>query len=187
MSIINVPPVLTNEHDLRADIPPERVVVAAVIEWRGRIALLRRSRRLGHDSGMWHCISGFVEPGVTPAQQAFDELSEEAGLDVKDVLELRQGPTLVLVDGVGAPWLVHTFTAATNRRRLRLNWEHDSYRWTTARKGRRFINRVSWLDDVLQATGHLSTSRNKDCVAEEDPGYTSSELLEYKTAVEQRT
>jgi 8-oxo-dGTP pyrophosphatase MutT (NUDIX family) len=137
------------------DIPAGNTVIAAVIEWRGKIALFRRSRRPGqHDSGRWHCITGFVETGATPEQQAREELFEETGLQTEDLLDLRQGPALVIADGTGARWLVHTFTAVTSRRRLNINWEHDSYRWTTAPKAKRFTNRVDWLENVLDATGH---------------------------------
>ncbi|MGM0930494.1 MAG: NUDIX domain-containing protein [Actinomycetota bacterium] len=140
--------------DAENGIPAAHVVVAAVVQWRGRIALFRRSRQVGHDSGLWHCITGFVEAGATPEQQALEELFEETGLQAKDLLDLRQGPVLVVTDGSGAPWLVHTFTALTSRRRLRTNWEHDSYRWTAPHKAKRFTNRVAWLDEVLDATGH---------------------------------
>ncbi|BCW35823.1 hypothetical protein StoSoilA2_18790 [Arthrobacter sp. StoSoilA2] len=137
------------------DIPAGNTVIAAVIEWRGKIALFRRSRRLGHDSGLWHCITGFVEAGATPEQQAFAELSEEAGLQAKDLDSLLQGPALVITDSIGGPWLVYTFTAMISRPRLRIDWEHDTYRWTPASKAKRFTNRVDWLDKVLVATGHF--------------------------------
>jgi 8-oxo-dGTP pyrophosphatase MutT (NUDIX family) len=136
------------------DIPRDHVVVAVVIERRGRIALFRRSRRLGHDSGLWHCITGFLEAGATPRQQTLEELFEETGLQIEDLLDLRQGPDLVIADGFGTPWLVHTFTAVTVRPRLEINWEHDSYLWTIPSKAKRFVDRVTWLDNVLDATGH---------------------------------
>ncbi|MET3934533.1 NUDIX domain-containing protein [Arthrobacter sp. OAP107] len=135
-------------------IPLDHIVIAAVIQWRGRIALFRRSRRPSHDSGLWHCITGFLEAGATPEQQALEELFEEAGLQAKDLQALRQGRDIVVADGSGTPWLVHTFTVLTSRRRLKINWEHDSYRWTDPRKAKRFTNRVTWLDSVLDATGH---------------------------------
>lgn len=135
--------------------PASRTVVAVVVEWRGKIALLKRSQNLHHDHGRWHCVSGFVEPGATPGEQALLEVFEETGLAGADVLELRPGAELVLPDGSGAPWLVHTFTAVTSRRRLQLDWEHDAYRWTAPAKTPRFANRVSWLDAVLEATGHV--------------------------------
>lgn len=156
MSIINASDGAGSRLHLAIDIPAGRTVIAAVIEWRGKIALLKRRRSLVHDSGLWHCITGFLEAGVTPKQQALDELFEETGLQAEDLLDLRHGPDLVLADGAGNPWRVHTFTVSTSQRRLRMDWEHESYRWTSASKVRRFSNRVSWLDDVLTATGHLT-------------------------------
>ena len=154
MSTIHAAPATRFPPDIAGSIPQDHVVIAAVVQWRGRIALFRRSRRLGHDSGLWHCITGFVEAGATPEQQTLEELFEETGLQAKDLLDLRQGPDLVVADGSGTPWLVHTFTALISRRRLKINWEHDSYRWTDPHKAKRFTNRVTWLDNVLDATGH---------------------------------
>ncbi|MBT8159783.1 MULTISPECIES: NUDIX domain-containing protein [Arthrobacter] len=136
--------------------PTGRTVVAVVVEWREKIALLKRSQSLHHDRGRWHCVTGFVETDATPREQALRELFEETGLDRADVIDLRQGSQLVLNDDSGAPWVVHTFTAVTSRRRLTLDWEHESYRWTAPAKTPRFANRVSWLDPVLEATGHLA-------------------------------
>ncbi|MGF4041964.1 NUDIX domain-containing protein [Paenarthrobacter nitroguajacolicus] len=137
------------------DIPPGHTVIAAVVQWRDKIALFRRSRNLGHDSGLWHCITGFMEAGATPEQQTLEELFEETGLEPKDLLRLLPGPDLVVADGLGNPWLIHTFTALTSRRRLKVNWENDAYRWTAPHKAKRFANRVVWLDNVLDATGHV--------------------------------
>ena len=134
------------------DIPPDRVVVAVILVWRGRIGLFRRSRQLSHDGGRWHCITGFVESGVTPADQALEELSEETGLRHRDILSLVPGFALTIEDSLGQPWLVHTYVAETRVRRLTLNWEHDRYCWTSADKSRRFANRVQWLDLIIEAT-----------------------------------
>jgi ADP-ribose pyrophosphatase YjhB (NUDIX family) len=157
MGAITTTPACVSAHSGAAgDIPLDHVVIATVIQCRGRIALFRRSRRPGHDSGLWHCITGFLEAGAAPEQQTLEELFEETGLQATDLQALHQGPDLVVADDSGAPWLVHTFTALTTRRRLKINWEHDSYRWTDPRKARRFTNRVTWLDSVLEATGHHS-------------------------------
>jgi 8-oxo-dGTP pyrophosphatase MutT (NUDIX family) len=154
MSTMNALPRVDVPPDAATNVSADHIVIAAVVEWRGRIALFKRSQRPGHDRGLWHCITGYVEAGTTPEQQAIEELFEETGLEANDLLDLRKGRALVMTDGFGTPWLIHTFTAVTSRRRLKINWEHDSYRWTTARKAKRFTNRVIWLDSVLDATGH---------------------------------
>jgi 8-oxo-dGTP pyrophosphatase MutT (NUDIX family) len=133
-----------------AECPP-RAVVAVIIEWRGRVALFRRSQSVGHDRGRWHCITGYLESGASPEEQAIAELIEETGLTENDLIDFRQGVPLRLTDHGGNPWLVHTFTAVTPRRRLSINDEHDTFRWTAPSKVRRYSNRVAWLDHVLEA------------------------------------
>lgn len=133
----------------------DRVVTAVVLEWRGRVALLRRSQETSHDGGKWHCITGYVEVGVEPRDQAITEIFEETELQAKDLLEIREGPVLSLRDDAGQSWLIHTFAALSSEKRLHLNWEHDAFRWVAPGKTKRFSNRVSWLDEVLVATGHF--------------------------------
>jgi ADP-ribose pyrophosphatase YjhB (NUDIX family) len=128
-----------------------REVVAVIIERHGRIALFRRSQSVGHDRGRWHCITGYLESGASPEGQAITELREETGLTENDLIDVWQGTPLLLPDKQGNPWLVHTFTAVTRRRRLTINNEHDTFRWTAPSKVRRFSNRVTWLDQVLEA------------------------------------
>lgn len=130
-------------------------VVAVVIKRHGKIAILKRSRTVGHDRGRWHCVTGYLESGASPREQALQELLEETGLTDADLLDLGAGEELALQDESGGLWTVHTFTAVTSKRRLSLNWEHESCRWTAPSKTARFANRVSWLDSVLRATGHL--------------------------------
>lgn len=130
-------------------------VVAVVIKRHGKIAMLKRSRTVGNDRGRWHCVTGYLESGASPREQALLELAEETGLTEADLLELGTGEELILHDESGATWTVHTFTAVTSKRRLSLDWEHEAFRWTPPKKTARFTNRVTWLDSVLKATGHL--------------------------------
>ncbi|MET3812535.1 NUDIX domain-containing protein [Arthrobacter sp. UYEF3] len=149
MSTVTLPRNRGEGHDL-TDCPP-RTVVAVVIEWHGRIGLFKRSQSVGHDRGLWHCITGYLEPATSPRQQALAELEEEAGLSFGDLAGFQPGEPLLLPDEDGNPWLIHTFTAVSSRRRLTLNDEHDGFRWTLPSKISRFSNRVPWLDTVLQA------------------------------------
>lgn len=130
---------------------PARRVVAVVVERRGRVALLKRSQAVQHDKGRWHCVTGYLEAGTTPQQQALEELFEETGLQLVDLSDFHAGQTLRLVDDHGVPWRVHTLKAVTTRRRLQINWEHQAYRWTTLRRVGRFDGRVEWLGEVIRA------------------------------------
>lgn len=126
-------------------------MVAVVLEWREHVLLLKRSYTVAHDGGKWHCVTGYVEENRQPLQQAIDELREETGLRLVDLVALDEGPVLLLQDEQGRTWPVHTYRAQTHRRRLTLNWEHTAYRWVRPSRLSRFDGRVSWLDDVIQA------------------------------------
>ena len=130
--------------------------MAVVLERQGEIALFRRSQQLNHDKGLWHCITGFVEQGASPEKQAAQEVLEEAGLAPSQLINFRAGPSLELVDQLGDPWRVHTFAAEASDSALTINWEHDAYRWIAPSDISGLTHRVSWLDRVLEATGHRS-------------------------------
>jgi ADP-ribose pyrophosphatase YjhB (NUDIX family) len=149
MSTLTRQTTVLEDHDPTAGLPRE--VVATVVQWRGRIALFKRSQSVGHERGLWHCITGYLERNVTPEQQALTELEEEAGLTSQDLVDFQRGEQLLIPDHAGNPWLVHTFTAVSTRRRLTLNDEHEAFRWTAPTKISRFSNRVPWLDAVIQA------------------------------------
>lgn len=138
----------------------ERHVVAVVLECRGRLALLKRSAAVHHDQGRWHCVTGYLEPGHTPLQQAMEELFEETGLRLVDLVALAPGRVLTIPDGKDTRWHVHTFRAVTQQRRLIMNWEHDAYRWTTRRGVCRFDGQVAWLPQVIEAVDDSRAQRS---------------------------
>ena len=55
------------------------------------ILIVRRSERVGSYHGHWAGISGFVEPNVTPDEQAYTEIREETGLQREQVRMVRRG------------------------------------------------------------------------------------------------
>lgn len=126
-------------------------VVAVALTWRGRIGLFKRSASVGSDAGRWHCIAGYVDSDNSPSGQAARELYEETGLQLTDLHFLQGGPILSLTDRRGGEWRVHTFLASTGRYRLRLNWEHETYRWVHPHRIPRVDGQVDWLSHVLQA------------------------------------
>jgi 8-oxo-dGTP pyrophosphatase MutT (NUDIX family) len=125
-------------------------VVAVILTWRDRIAVLKRSAQVSSDSRRWHCITGFLERG-TPMGNAVRELQEETGLAAAQLTELRSGPVLSLLGEGDQWWTVHTFAAQTSSPRLTLNWEHDNYRWVARHELRELPDQVPWLRDVVEA------------------------------------
>lgn len=96
-----------------------------------RLLLVRRSDRVGTYRGAWAGISGFVESGVTPLEQAYTELREEASLVPEDVQLLRAGtPLAVLDESIGRAWVVHPFLFwLEDAERVRTDWEAVAHQW----------------------------------------------------------
>jgi lipoyl(octanoyl) transferase len=88
----------------------------------------------------WHCVSGALEPGETPADAAARELEEETGLVAKPV-ELEAGFRYSLTEEPErlpdfppgtTEIVVHAFLVdAPDGWEPRLDWEHDDLRWCT--------------------------------------------------------
>ncbi len=108
----------------------ERSVIACFLRYGVQICLLKRSQAVGSAVGRWHCVSGFLEPGITPLAQALTEIGEETGL-ARDTLRLVRSSEPIRIErpAQGWVWVIHPFLFDVATPELRLDWEHDAYRW----------------------------------------------------------
>ncbi|MGW5518800.1 NUDIX domain-containing protein [Nocardia africana] len=137
-------------------------VVAAVLISGNRLGLFKRSRRVGGDADRWHCVTGYLPPGLDPLAHAHTEINEETGLAAVDLSLVCRGRTLELRDPRDNAWNVFPFLFDTPRCDLVLNWEHDEYRWVRpAEMGD--LATVSWLRDVLCAVGRPDLHEDAGC------------------------
>jgi 8-oxo-dGTP pyrophosphatase MutT (NUDIX family) len=129
--------------------PDATSVVAVVVTYHDCYLLLQRSASVGSDPGLWHCISGYLDPDRSPRQQACIEITEEIGLVIRED-ELAPGPRLDLFGDDGRSWCVYTFAAVVQTPVVKLDWEHQDYRWVSpgsVPSGQQ----VPWCRTVLQA------------------------------------
>ena len=98
---------------------------------RDEVLLAQRSQRVRTYRGAWGGISGYLEPGVTPLEQAYTELHEEAGLTRDDVELLRVGEPVAFRDeSLGQNWVVYPFLFRLLRPdAVRSDWEADRFEW----------------------------------------------------------
>lgn len=95
------------------------------------ILIVRRSQRVGSYHGHWAGVSGFVEPGVTPDEQAYTEIREETALQRTQVHMLRRGVVVEHIDEeLGRhfyihPFLFEVFTPTV----IQTDWEATEMRW----------------------------------------------------------
>jgi 8-oxo-dGTP diphosphatase len=96
-----------------------------------RILIVRRSQRVGSYHARWAGISGFVEAGVTPDEQAYTEIREETGLQREQVRMLKRGAVVEHEDAsIGRHWYIHPFLCeALTPGAIILDWEATEMRW----------------------------------------------------------
>lgn len=109
----------------------ETHVVTCFVEHDERVLVLKRSGEVGSYQQRWAGVSGYIEPGHTPLQQAWEELAEEIGLDESDVVLIKEGQPLEVKDEqLEKKWVVHPFRFRLHEvKKIRTDWEHTDYRW----------------------------------------------------------
>jgi len=121
------------------DAPPTHVVTCFLLRHTAggdEILLVRRSQRVRTYRGAWAGVSGYLEPGVTPLDQAYTEISEEVALDRAAVHLLRVGePVSFHDDELAQSWVVHPFLfALAPDTEPRTDWEATEHRWVHPRE-----------------------------------------------------
>jgi len=109
----------------------ESHVVTCFLENDGQILILKRSSQVGTYQQRWSGVSGFIEPGVSAAEQAWQEIQEEVGLSANEATLLKEGEVLVIIDDqLDRKWFVHPFRfLVTTRDKIVLDWENTEYIW----------------------------------------------------------
>ena len=95
------------------------------------ILIVRRSERVGSYHAHWAGISGFIEPGVTPEEQAYTEILEETGLGHDLVRLLKRGTIVEHIDEeIGRHFYIHPFLFEVALPELvKTDWEATEMRW----------------------------------------------------------
>lgn len=104
-------------------------VVTVFISSENRIALFKRSDRVGTYRGAWAGVSGYMER--LPLDQAYTELVEETGLRHDDV-DLRGIGIPILVDdrNLDCTWAIHPFLFVVHDpSKIRIDWEAERMEW----------------------------------------------------------
>ncbi len=109
----------------------EKHVVTCFLEHRGKICLLKRSSQVGTYKGRWAGVSGYLEKGNAPYQQALEEMREETGLNEGDLVLMKAGEPLEAIDEkLGRKWIIHPFRfRVLSPERLRIDREHTELKW----------------------------------------------------------
>jgi len=126
-------------------------IVTVFLENDKKILILKRSQKVKTMKTKWGGISGYIEQ-EEPVKRALKEIAEETGLKNKNVTLLRIGEPLEAVES-GKPeitWIVHPFLFSSNTDQIRIDWEHDEYRWINPKEIENYET-VPRLEDALDS------------------------------------
>ncbi len=124
----------SNREKVQSSPRPTPVVTNFLLRTDGpetRLLVVRRSGRVGSYNTRWAGISGFIEQGVSPEEQACTEIREETGLQRSQVRFLKRGAVVEHIDQeLGRHWLVHPFLVEVlEPEAIKLDWEAEEMRW----------------------------------------------------------
>jgi predicted aconitase with swiveling domain/8-oxo-dGTP pyrophosphatase MutT (NUDIX family) len=101
-------------------------IVTCFLRNRGRILLLRRSKKVGTFQGAWAGVSGYVEEDEVHLERALKEIDEETGFS--NPMLAKTGEPVYARDG-NRLFIVRPYIFDVDTRDVRLDWEHVEYRW----------------------------------------------------------
>lgn len=106
-------------------------VVTCFVVCDDKILLLKRSGQVGTYQGKWAGVSGHIDEGNSPLQQAYQELNEEIGLTETSIADINEGEIVDVTDvSLALKWVIHPFRITINAaENIKLDWEHIEYRW----------------------------------------------------------
>ncbi len=95
------------------------------------LLIVRRSQRVGSYQGHWAAVSGFIEEGVPPDEQAYTEIREETTLQREQVRMLKRGSVVEYEDAtIGRHWRIHPFLfEVLAPDTIHTDWEAQEMRW----------------------------------------------------------
>ena len=123
------------------------IAVAVVVVHDNRILIMRRSRMKKHYTGLWDFPCERVREGSL-AENAARGVMEEAGLQAEVV---RKGNPVTLEDG-DWKFVVIPFLCRTDSRNVKMDQEHDDFRWVSLEEMRKFAM-IHYADEALKVLG----------------------------------
>ena len=83
--------------------------------------------------GRWAGVSGYIEGEEDPLDRALKEISEEVGLEKESLILIKRGEPVDSLDTIrkDVVWVVTPFLFRVNSSQIRIDWEHEDYRWVS--------------------------------------------------------
>ena len=123
-----------------------------VITRNGKILLAKRSadRRMFPDC--WAAVAGFLDDDSGIETKAYEELSEEMGLDRSNVIKLTRGQVIMRDDPKQKKtYFIVTMLAEVNTDKFTLDWEASEARWFSPKE----VPKLDLMPGMKQVIGQF--------------------------------
>ncbi len=107
-------------------------VLICFVCYKDKFLILKRSDKVLAYKNLWSTLAGFIDDEKSLDNKVVEEITEELGLDKKDIKEIIQGEVYTYKDKkLGRDWIRHLVIARIANPNIKLNWEHTDYKWIT--------------------------------------------------------
>ncbi len=128
-------------------------IVACVIEFEGKILIVKRSTKVTGYNGKWDVVTGYIDnPNVSSIEHTVIELEEEIGINEESIGEIKIKNTYRYLD----PQVKKTLLVFPVRVRLKskptikLNEENTDFKWINPKDAGRYDS-VPELDKSIKS------------------------------------
>ncbi len=105
-------------------------VINCVVRHNDTILIVQRNPNMRLYPNLWNGISGFLDDGRSIEEKVHDELREELGFVMRDVISMQRGPIFDQEEeNYRKTWIVHPILVDVRTDKVQLNWEAQSYQW----------------------------------------------------------
>ena len=108
-------------------------VVTCLLEYSGKLLILKRSDKVRTYKGLWGGVAGYVEENEVPYETAVKEIEEEVGIEKGDIRLIKKSDPVEFTDyydGRKYDWIIYPFLFAIEKKdKVKIDWEHTEFRW----------------------------------------------------------
>lgn len=121
----------------RAKLAP---VINCTVVCKGKVLLLKRSRKVRSYKGKWNTIGGYLDELKSVRGKALEEIKEELGVEKENVKRIKIFKSFRVADKkIKKTWIVFPVLAELKgTKRIKLDWEHTSYKLAKPEEIKRF-------------------------------------------------
>lgn len=130
-------------------------VINCVLEFKGKILIVQRSKKLNFYPGYWNGISGFLDDNKTIEEKIKVEIAEELNLSPQSIRAIQIGEIFhQKAPKYDKTWIVHPVLVKISSNQIKIDWEAQAFKWIDIGEAAKF-KLLPGFNKVLKAVKKL--------------------------------